>query len=106
MPTRVFLSSIVPGPSERRLASPVAIASLLMFAAAAPFARVQLPEEWTFIPIYETALAVCDLITAVILIIQLRIARSRAVLVLATGYLINAFLIIPHALSFPGLFSP
>jgi PAS domain S-box-containing protein len=106
MPSRVFLSSIVAEPKERRLASTFAIASLLMFAAAAPFARVQLPEEWTFIPIYETALAVCDLITAVILIIQLRIARSRAVLVLAAGYLINAFLIIPHALSFPGLFSP
>ncbi|MEP6874898.1 MAG: ATP-binding protein [Burkholderiales bacterium] len=77
-----------------------------MFALLAPFARQPLPQVWAFIPIYESALVLNDLITAVLLIGQFRIERSRAVLVLASGYFFTALATVAHGLSFPGLFAP
>ena len=41
--------------------------STAFFAAAVPFAKVQLPGYDAFIPIYQSALVVNDLITAVLL---------------------------------------
>jgi signal transduction histidine kinase/DNA-binding response OmpR family regulator len=90
---------------ERRLALAVVLVSVALFAVAALWAKVQLPAVWAFIPIYESALVLCDLITAVLLFGQCRIARSRALLVLAGGYLFTAAATVAHALTFPGLFS-
>ena len=70
------------------------------------WAKLQLPQVWAFIPIYESALILSDLITAVLLFGQCRIARSRALLVLAGGYVFTAAATTAHALTFPGLFSP
>ena len=61
---------------------------------------------WPFIPSYQAALVVCDVITAVLLFGQARFSRSLALLVLAAGYLFTACLAVTHALSFPGLFAP
>jgi diguanylate cyclase (GGDEF)-like protein/MYXO-CTERM domain-containing protein len=58
-----------------------------------------------FIPSYEAALAVCDLVTAVLLFGRVNRRRSSAFLALACGYLFNAFIIVVHALTFPGVFS-
>jgi hypothetical protein len=60
----VFLSNLPAERRDRRLAFAVAGLSLLIFAATAPFARMKLPVIWAFIPLYESALAVNDLITA------------------------------------------
>jgi len=106
MREQVFLSSVPVERSDRRLAFAVVVFSVLFFLGVAPFARRQLPEVWASIPIYESALAINDLITAVILFIQFHILRSRAVLVLAAGYLFTGLMVVPHALTFPGLFSP
>ncbi len=102
----VFLSTAPAERADRRLALAVVMLSLLIFLSLAPFARRPLPEVWAFIPIYKSAIAISDLITAAILIIQFNILRSRALLVLACGYLFTALMVIPHALSFPGLFAP
>src|SRR5262245_29008642 len=59
-----------------------------------------------FIPTYATALFVTDLITAVLLFAQLSIVRSRALAVLASGYLFAALMVIPWMLTFPGVFAP
>ena len=82
------------------------VASLALFALLAPFAKQPLPQVWAFIPIYESALVLNDLITAVLLLGQFHIARSRAVLLLASGYLFTALMTVAHGLSFPGLFAP
>jgi PAS domain S-box-containing protein len=71
-----------------------------------PFARVPLPEIWAFIPIYESALVISDLITAILLLAQHDLLRSRSLLVLGCGYLFTAAMIVSHALTFPGLFMP
>ncbi|MES2126545.1 MAG: MASE4 domain-containing protein [Pseudomonadota bacterium] len=89
----------------RTLAKAVGLASLLVFLALAPFTKTPLPALSAFIPIYESALLLNDLITAVMLFGHFLILKSRATLVLACAYLFTAVLIIPHALAFPGLFS-
>jgi signal transduction histidine kinase/ActR/RegA family two-component response regulator len=102
----VFLSTLPAGPAERRLALTVVLVSAVVFLATVPFAKTRLAPVWAFIPIYEAALVVNDLITAVLLFGQFAILRSRALLVLASGYLFTAFITVAHALTFPGLFSP
>ena len=101
-----FLSTLPAGRRERLIALIVLVVSVLIFAALAPFARVQLAPVWAFIPAYQSALAVNDLITAVLLLGQFGLLRSRGLLVLAGAYLFAAFIAIAHALTFPGLFSP
>lgn len=103
--SRVFLSTLPPGRRERRLALTVVLITAVAFISAAPFAKIQLPRVWAFIPVYESAVVVCDLLTAALLIGQYRILRSKALLVLATGYLLTAFTATAHLLTFPGVFS-
>jgi signal transduction histidine kinase len=92
--------------AERRVALAVVLVSVAAFAALAPFARAPLPQVPAFLPIYQSALVVCDVVTATLLFGQFRILRSRALLVLSGGYLFSAVMACAHALSFPGLFAP
>jgi signal transduction histidine kinase len=103
---RVFLSTLPAGRGARRRALAAVLVSVAVFLAAAPFAKLPLAQIGAFIPIYESALVINDLITAVLLFGQFGILRSRALLVLACGYLLTAFMAVAHALTFPGLFSP
>ncbi|KQW49680.1 MULTISPECIES: response regulator [unclassified Roseateles] len=100
-----FLLDQPAGPRERRHALIVVLLSVLVFAALVPFAKVKLAPVPAFIPIYQSALVLTDLITAVLLFGQYRILRSQALLVLGCGYLFTALLTTAHTLSFPGLFS-
>ena len=102
----VLVLSLLPaGPGARRLAIGVIVLSVAVCIGVAPFARVPLPKVTAFMPSYESALVINDLITAALLFGQFAIGRSRALLVLASGYLFTALITIPHALTFPGLFS-
>lgn len=74
--------------------------------AAVPFVRVPLTKLPAFIPSYEAALFLIDLVTAALLYEQYVRLRSTAILALASGYLFDALIIVPHALSFPGAFAP
>jgi signal transduction histidine kinase/CheY-like chemotaxis protein len=102
---RVFLSILPAQPSEHRVALGVVLASMAISLVAAPLAKVQLPRIDAFIPIYESALILTDLITATLLFGQFSILRSRGMLLLACGYLFTALMVIAHMLSFPGLFA-
>jgi diguanylate cyclase (GGDEF)-like protein len=101
----LFLSALPASTSDRRLALAVALLSAVVFLVAAPLAKASLPEVWAFLPIYQSVLVINDLITAVLLYGQFGILRSRALLVLASGYLFSAFMAVAHLLSFPGLFT-
>jgi signal transduction histidine kinase len=103
---RVFISTLRPDRRERTLALCAVFLSIVVFAALAPFAKTRLPQVWAFVPIYQSALAVCDLLTAALFIGQFSILFSRSLLMLAGGYLLSACMAIAHTLSFPGLFSP
>jgi signal transduction histidine kinase/CheY-like chemotaxis protein len=104
--TPVFLSTVAPGRHDRRVALTVVLVSATIFLATAPLAKVRLLPVGAFIPIYETALVINDLVTTVLLLGQYRFTRSRALLALAGAYLFTASITIAHALTFPGLFAP
>jgi PAS domain S-box-containing protein len=103
---QVFLSTAPVTDTDRRLALWTVGVSAVFFVASAPFARVALPEVPAFVASYQSALAVNDLVTAVLLAIQFRASHSRALLALAGGYLFTAIIAVAHALTFPGLFAP
>src|SRR5487761_330297 len=102
----VFLSTLPATPHDRRVAFAVVGVSSILFACAVPFAGVPLPPVPEFVASYQSALAIIDLITAILLFSQFSILRSRALLLLASGYLFTSVAAVAHALSFPGLFTP
>jgi PAS domain S-box-containing protein len=101
-----YLSTAPAEPGDWRLAIAAIVFSLLLFFGAAPFARVPLLVVPAFIPAYEAALTIIVTITALLLFAQFTRLRSWALLTLACGYLFDALIIIPHALTFPGAFTP
>jgi signal transduction histidine kinase len=80
--------------------------SVVLFLVGLPFVRLPLVRSAAFIPSYEAALWVNDLITAVLLFSQFSRLQTRSLLILASGYLFDALMIVPHALTFPGVFAP
>ena len=102
----VFLSTRIATPRHRALALAVVGVSALLFALAVPFAATPLTPVPAFVASYQSALAINDLITAILLFSQFAILRSWAMLLLATGYLFTAAIAIVHGLTFPGLFTP
>jgi signal transduction histidine kinase/CheY-like chemotaxis protein len=100
----LFLSTAPARPQWRSAAMLVALL-VIGFVATAPFAARPLPRVFAFIPVYESALAILDLLTAIMLYGQFAVLRSAALLVLAAGYLFCAEMAVAHALSFPGLFA-
>lgn len=104
-PQPPFLSTLCASSRDREVARVVLGASAVVFLLALPFARVPLTPLAAFIPAYQAALIVNDLITAVLLFGQFRILRTEALWVLASAYLYSAGMTVLHSLSFPGLFS-
>ena len=102
-----ILSNLPPGPVQKRLALCVALALLVAFViTAGPLSTIQLGRIDAFVPAYATAMLVNDSITAILLFAQFSILRSRALLVIASGYLFTALILIPWMLTFPGVFAP
>ena len=95
-------------PTPRQNQSAIATVAALFIAAlsAAHYASLPLPHFAAFIPFINATILVTDLITAILLFVHFSISRSQALLVLAGGYLFTALIVIPHALTFPGAFSP
>ena len=104
--SNVFLSTVPATRRDRALALSVAAISAVLFVVAVPFAGAPLPPVPAFVASYQSALAVNDLITAILLLSQFVILQTRALLLLAGGYLFTAAAAIVHALTFPGLFAP
>src|SRR3954471_14045947 len=80
----------------------VLIATLLVVL---PYGDIRLRGVAAFVPTVDSIMFVGDLVTATLLYGQSSLFRSRALLLLATGYLFGALLLIPHAMTFPGAFS-
>ncbi|OQS33234.1 response regulator [Chromobacterium haemolyticum] len=101
-----FLSTLPPSPAQRRMALAAILVSILVFLCVLPFTKLPLPKVPAFIPAYQAAMAVCDLVTSALLFGQYAILRARALLALATAYLFTALMAVAHALTFPGVFAP
>jgi signal transduction histidine kinase len=91
---------------ERRLAFAVVVVCLVAYGAVAPFARIPLHQFDSFIPTVTAIVFVTDFVTAVLLFGQSSATGSRALPVLASGYLFSSLIVIPYTLTFPGAFAP
>jgi signal transduction histidine kinase len=87
-------------------AAAVVAVTLVAFAVLATVAGRPLAQLNAFFPSLDAIVFVTDLTTAVLLFTQFSISRSRALLALACGYLFTALIVVPHALTFSGAFSP
>jgi PAS domain S-box-containing protein len=101
-----ILTDVAPGRTANIVAVSLVAASLLTVAVLGPIARRPLPEIDAFIPAYEAALAITDLITVFLLFSQFSREKSASLLILCCGYLFNTLIIVCHALTFPGAFAP
>jgi signal transduction histidine kinase len=102
-----FLSRLSPDRVQKRLALAIVLALLVAsFITAGPLSTIRPARIYAFVPAYATAMFVNDSITAVLLFAQFSILRSRALLVIASGYLFTALVNIPWMLTFPGVFAP
>src|SRR5438132_8468063 len=99
----VFLSHAAPTGRDWRVALVVIAVATAIFVVQAPFADIRLAAIPAFIPAYQAALLVSDLITAVVLFGQFLILRDRGLLFLASAYPFTRLTIMPHTLSFPSV---
>ena len=65
-----------------------------------------LPQLDIYIPLVATVMFLNDLMTASLLLAQFSIVRSRALLLLANGYLFTALVVAVYGLVWPGAFHP
>src|SRR5580698_3699162 len=100
-----FLSRAAVGSREWLFCLVLIGISALVFVACVPYVRVQLQPSPAFVAIYNTVSMLNDLTTAVFLFGQFSILRSRALLLLASGYLFASLMCFVQLLTFPGMFS-
>ncbi|TGQ50085.1 GHKL domain-containing protein [Mesorhizobium sp. M1C.F.Ca.ET.193.01.1.1] len=100
------LANVPPTHVQRRTARVFLLALLLILLGTWPFAAIKLPEINAFVPTLAAALFVSDCVTAALLFAQFSILRQWALLAIASGYLFNALVVVAHALTFPGAFTP
>lgn len=102
----LLLTTSPPSRNQRRLALCLVVALVGALLVTVPFARVPLTNTEVLLPAYAGAILVIELITAALLLALFSVQRSRAVLVLALGYLFSGLMVVPWALTFPGIFGP
>jgi hypothetical protein len=100
-----FLSIAPVLPAAKRCALAIVIALFVVFCALIPFAHVSLPRIEALIPIFDSIVALNNLVTAGLLLVGYSRSRLRAVLLLAGGYLFTALIAVAHLLISPGLFA-
>ena len=102
------LSSLPPSRAQKQLALIFVVGLLAIYVLinVSPLSRIHPSRIDAFVPAYATAMFVNDSITAILLYTQFSILRSRATLLIASGYLFAALMLIPFVLAFPGLFTP
>jgi len=100
----LLIATLPPTRAQERVALAIALA-LLAFFLAAVLADAPLPRVDAVIPVVSTLMFAGDCVSAVLLFGQFAVLRSRALLVLAAGYLFTGLLVVPYALTFPGAFT-
>jgi signal transduction histidine kinase len=95
-----------PNSTQRAIGVVVVFALAAGFAVTAFFSTTRMPEITAFIPIVAAMIFLNDFITSILLFGQYSFTGSKAILMLASGYLFTALIIIPYTLTFPGAFAP
>ena len=100
------IATVPPTARQRQLSLIVAAIVLAATGVITAFGATQLQQIDGFIPATEFVIFVSDLFTAALLASHARIIGSHRLLVLASGYLFSALIVVSHALTFPGAFAP
>jgi hypothetical protein len=100
-----FLSVVPAPPAAKRCALAIVIASFGAFCLLIPFARVPFPRIETFIPVFDSIVALNNLVTTGLLVVGFSRSRLRTVLLLAAGYLFTALMAAAHMLTSRSLLS-
>ena len=104
--TRLSVASMPPTPRQRKIALAFAVGVACVGFIIAWIGLIPMPRSDGFIPGVQGVIAAVEFITAVLLFAQYATESSRALLLLAAGYLFTALIVVAHALTFPGAFSP
>jgi signal transduction histidine kinase len=96
----------VPDSKQKRRALVAALLVPVPFMTIIPFGQTELARVDSYIPVVDTVMLINDSIAATLLLAQFSVLRAPSLLALAGGFLFTAFLVIPHALTFPGAFAP
>src|SRR6516164_1794266 len=99
------IATMTPSVRQRRWTLVLAAVVLIATIIIAPFGAIQLRRIDGFIPATESAIIITELFTAVLLFSQSRIIGSPGLLLLASGYLFSALMVLMHLLTFPGAFA-
>ena len=104
---RDYLGLFDTPPNRQEIRFGVAIVGLLFAAVMVilPIRNIQLGSVDAFVPTINAVMFAGELIIGTLLYAQAAVFRSRALTILASGYIFAALLLVPHALSFPGAFS-
>ena len=100
------IATMKPTVRQRRLTLVLAAVVLIATGIITPFGAIQLQRIDGFIPTAESAIIIGYFFTSVLLFGQSRIVGSRGLLLLASGYLFSALMVVAHVLTFPGAFAP
>jgi signal transduction histidine kinase len=95
-----------PDRPEIRFGLAIVIALFAAVLVILPFRGIPLAAVDSFVPTINAVMFADELIIGALLYAQAAVFRSRALIVLGSGYVFAALLLIPHALTFPGAFSP
>jgi signal transduction histidine kinase len=99
-----FLSRAAVGSRELRVCLALIGISAVVFVICVPYVRMSVQPSPAFVAVYNSVSILNDLTTSVILFGQFSILRSRALLVLASGYLFASLISIVQLLTFPDMF--
>ncbi|RYD98772.1 MAG: GHKL domain-containing protein [Sphingomonadales bacterium] len=95
-------------PAREEIRLGLVLAGLLFVALVilSALPHIRLRQIDPFIPMVDAIMFFGDLMTAALLYVQAAVFRSRALSLLASGYVLTGLLLIAHALTFPGAFAP
>jgi signal transduction histidine kinase len=99
-----FLSRAAVGSRELRVCLVLIGISAVVFVICVPYVRMSVQPSPAFVAVYNSVSILNDFTTSVILFGQFSILRSRALLVLASGYLFASLISIVQLLTFPDMF--
>ena len=92
-------------PADRLTAAWISAAILACFAAVLPLSDLRLSTTAAFVPAVLSAAIVAEILTALLLFVQYRIARQSKLALLSLAYASSAVLIAFYMLTFPRVFS-
>ena len=96
----------VASPQTRRIALAFGALITVIALATIPLGRTPGPVIAPFLPSYISTVSVLDLMTAILFFLQFRQHGRASTLALACAYLYTSVVVIPHILTFPGVFAP